>query len=157
MEAVDVTNEPHVNNWHSPYAPNPKLPSLEFHATFASTHRSICSLVFFYLQVDNFRDTPPPIDYFLWCTIAIVIKSHGLGVCTMHSMCFNIGHQIFLLSNWEVMFAFKFHLSSKGPPTNKKEVFASFALITCNVLSWNIWCVGILVGVNQGLYKCCKS
>jgi hypothetical protein len=78
-------------------------------------------------------------------------------VCTMHPVCFNIGHQIFLFSNWEVTFAFKFHLSSKGPPTNKKEVFTSFALITCNVVSWNIWCVVILVGVNQGLYKCCKN
>jgi hypothetical protein len=34
MEAADVTNEPHVDNWHSPYAPNPKLLSPKFHMVY---------------------------------------------------------------------------------------------------------------------------
>jgi hypothetical protein len=55
----------------------------------------------------------------------------------MHPMCFNIGHQIFVLGSQKVAFAFafKFHLSSNRPPTNKREVLISFALIACNVVS----------------------
>jgi hypothetical protein len=93
----------------------------------------------------------------LWHTIAIAIESHCLRVCTRHSVCFNIGHQIFVFGNREVAFTFKFHLSSNRPPIGKREVLTSFAFITCNVVSWNIWCVAIMVGVNQGLYNCCKS
>jgi hypothetical protein len=110
----------------------------------------------------------------LWYTIAsqLFLVTHHHHSCkklfvvanNLSSMLFkgvhhasNIGHQIFVLGNWEVAFAFKFHLSFNGPPTSKKEVLTSFALITCNVVSWNISCVVILVDVNEGLYKCCKS
>jgi hypothetical protein len=153
MEAIDVANEPHVDNRHSSYAPNPKFLSLKFHTTFASAHYNACSLVF----IDDSHDTPLLIDSFLWCTIAIVVNSCFLKVCTMHPMCFNIEHQTFMFDSRETTFTFKLNLSSNRPPSGKREVFTSFALIACNVVSWNIWCVVIIIGVNQGLYNYCKS
>jgi hypothetical protein len=53
----------------------------------------------------------------------------------MHPMWFNTKDQIFVFNNRKTMFAFKFHLSYKGPPIDKNEVFTSFALIACNVVS----------------------
>jgi hypothetical protein len=150
---VHVANEPHVDNRHSSYAPNPKFSSLKFHTTFASTHQNVCSLVF----IDDFCDTPWLVDYFLWRTITIVVNSHCLKVCTMHPTCFNTRHQIFMFNSRKTMFTFKFHLSSNIPPSGKREVFASFALITCNVVSWNIWCVVIFISVNQRLYNCYRN
>jgi hypothetical protein len=151
MEAVDVANEPHVNNRHSPYALNPKLSLPEFHAIVASTRQNVCSLVF--LLLTNRRPSSYTIANQLFlvthhCHSYRVIESHCLRVCTRHLVCFNIGHQIFVFNNREVAFTFKFHLSSNKPPTGKREVLTSFALIACNVISWNIWCAAILVGVN---------
>jgi len=53
----------------------------------------------------------------------------------MHPMCFNTRHQIFVLDNREVAFAIKFYLSCNIPPTSKREVLTSFALIAYNVIS----------------------
>ncbi len=76
-------------------------------------------LCFLSSPIDNSRDTPSPVKSFLRCPIAIAVESCCLKVCTMHPVCFNIGHQIFVFSNREVAFAFKFHLSSNRPPTGK--------------------------------------
>jgi len=121
---------------------------------FAKTFVLLC---LFFSLVGNSHDTPSLIDSFLWSTIAIVVNSHCLKACTMHPTCFNTRHQIFMFDSQKTTFTFKFHLSCNGPPSGKREVFISFALIACNVVSWNIPCVLILIGVNQGLYNCCKS
>jgi hypothetical protein len=65
-----------------------------------------------------------------------------VATCTMHPMCFDTKHQIFVLSNRETMFAFKFHLNFNGPPTNKKRstYFLCFNNLQCNFLKYLVCC-----------------
>lgn len=133
MKAIEVANEPHVNNRHSSYVPNPKLSFLKFHTTFASTFQNVYSLVFVLFTSWRLSWYTIVNKSFLWHTIAIVVNSRCLKVCTMRPTCFNTWHQIFMFDNRKTTFTFKFHLSSNIPPCGKREVFTSFTLIACNV------------------------
>jgi hypothetical protein len=79
METVDVTNEAHVYNQHSPYAPNPKLSSPEFHRVY--------KLEFLYL-----------FDFQIVCIYHLSRIVHSLSSCHFRFKVCKLESHVYLLS-----------------------------------------------------------